>query len=443
MNQSVTSPGCALASEDLQIEETGNEVIVFDARRRLFHFLNATAYSVLKSCNGTNSVRDIAVAISDQFNVEDFDSVAKDVTETLVNFRDKGLVTDVVDDPGLLQAAAGTDAGGPLLAVAVSGSSMFPVLLSDDKVLVKKSRVEELAAGDVVVWTNDSQQHIAHRLLSIDASATPASIVTKGDLCLEPDPPVGIDRLLGKIVAVLRDGSIRWFAELDSQNGNPAGGGGADPARAGRASESALPQRRPSYQRMQVLDLRDIPAASIRNIQSVEEISLVLLSPRNADAWPGVPARDVKAVVVVPEDYKVYTGQPELLPEMLEFLDAPLRLVVSGQIFLTAFAPDQVRAAFAELILNGQAYVGSDEAKAALAPLTRILSGGIAVVPAEHTRWIGQSILGPEYLNNSEHRPLVAVGALTISERMGGVPDGLTLFNNLDGSNGLGAKAGG
>jgi hypothetical protein len=156
-----------------------------------------------------------------------------------------------------------------------------------------------------------------------------------------------------------------------------------------------------------------------------------------------VQARDVKAVFTAPEDYRVYTGQPELLPEMLEFLEAPLRLVVSGQLFLTAFEPHQIAEAFEELILNGQAYVGSAEAKTALERLTKIVSGGIGVVPVEHTRWIGQSILGPEYLDNSPQRPLVAVGALTISKRMGGVPDGLALFNNLDGGKEQGTGANG
>jgi hypothetical protein len=113
---------------------------------------------------------------------------------------------------------------------------------------------------------------------------------------------------------------------------------------------------------------------------------------------------------------------------MLEFLEAPLRLIVSGQLFLTAFDPVQIQKAFAELILMGQVYVGSVEAKAALEPLTSIVSGEISVVPTEHSRWIGQSILGPEHLSNSQ--PLVVIGDLELSGRLENVPANVSLFGS-------------
>jgi signal peptidase I len=429
MNQSAYGPRCTIASEHLQIEETGSEVIVFDTERRSFHFLNPTAYSIFKACNGFNSIRDIAAMICEQFHCDDVNSVIDDVTETIAGFRDKGLVTYVVDDPQLQQSAAEPSTESPLLAVSVTGSSMFPVLLSGDKVLVKKSAIEELAAGDIIVWSHDSLQRIAHRALSIEASSTPPLITTKGDLCLDPDPPVEFDRVLGKIVAVIREGNVRWIKELDKQNGSSPNNVEANSQKIDRPVNAEHPKRKPSYERMMVLDLRDISVESILNIESVEQISLVLLSPENAHAWSGVPARDVKAVLTAPKGHRVYTGQPELLPEMLEFLGAPLRLVVSGQLFLTAFEPEQISEAFDELILNGQAYVSSAEAKAALESVANILSGEICVVPAEHARWIGQSILGPEYLSNSPLQPLVAVGELTVSTRVKDIPDGTPLFN--------------
>jgi hypothetical protein len=434
MNESTFSPSRAIASENLQIEETGAEVIVFDATRQLFHFLNATAYSILKACNGCNSIRDIAVMLAGQFGCDDVDSIVNDVKETITGFRDKGLIVDVVDDPQLQHPTDNSTAESPLLAVSVTGSSMFPILLSGDKVLVKKSSIEDLAAGDIVVWTNDSQQLIAHRILALEISSTPPSITTKGDLCLEADPPVEFERVLGKIVAVLRERKVQWMSELDGKNGSSSSKEAARHTQTDSLVNTAHPKQKPSYKRMKVLDLREISVESIRNIESVEQISLVLLSPENAYAWSDVPARDVKAVFTAPKDYRIYTGQPELIPEMLEFLETPLRLVVSGQLFLTAFAPGQISEAFDELILNGQAYVSSTEAKTALESVTNVVSGEICVVPLEHTRWIGPSILGPEYLSNSHHQPLVSVGELTISKRMESIPESLLLFNNL-GSN--------
>ena len=102
-----------------------------------------------------------------------------------------------------------------------------------------------------------------------------------------------------------------------------------------------------------------------------------------------------------------------------------MRLIVSGQLFLTTFEPEQIEKSFKELILVGQAYVNSIEAKTVLEGLTKIVSGEISVVPMEHSRWIGQSILGPEY---PQRKPLVVIGDLEVSTRLGEIPDTLALF---------------
>ena len=47
-------------------------------------------------------------------------------------------------------------ADDPLVSVSVEGASMFPVLLSRDKVLVKKSTIEDLLPGDIVVWADET-----------------------------------------------------------------------------------------------------------------------------------------------------------------------------------------------------------------------------------------------------------------------------------------------
>ena len=291
MNQSAYFPLCA--SENLQIEETGSEVVVFDTQNKKFHFLNPTAHTILKACNGTNSIRDIAVMLSGNFGSVDPDLIVNDVAETVSSFQAQGLMMLVADDPELREVEAVTD--GSLLAVYVTGSSMFPTLLSGDKVLVKKTSLEDINSGDIVVFTDDANERIAHRIVSID----PPFITTKGDLQFDEDPPIEFDRVIGKLMAVLRDGKVRWISEL----GNTDLDGLADT------------DRKPSYKKMQVLDLRDISVESIRNIGSVEEIGLVLLSPENAEAWSEVPTQAVKTVVTAPRDYRVYTGQPELLPE--------------------------------------------------------------------------------------------------------------------------------
>lgn len=422
MNQTVYYPLCA--SEGLQVEETATEVIVFDSKNQKFHFLNSTAYTILKACNGSNRIADIANILARDFDSVNLDSLENDVSETVGAFQEKGLIMFVADELQLQQAFADATAESPLFAVSVTGPSMFPVLLSGDKVLAKKSLPKDLQAGDIIVFLDECQNRVAHRIVSIEQS----SVTTKGDLRVETDAPVEFNRVIGKIVAVLRDGEVKWMTELDVNSKNNSSKDDGNGQKQQPAVADSQQERRPSYKRMKVLDLREISVESIRNIESVEDISLVLLSPENAHAWAEVPARDVKTIFTAPKDYRIYTGQPELLPDMLEFLEAPLRIIVSGQLFVTAFDAEQLSKAFEKLILIGQAYVSSVEAKTVLESLTTIISGQIKVVPREHTRWIGESILGPEYLSNSVQAPLVAVGNLSVSERMGEIPETISLF---------------
>jgi signal peptidase I len=402
-------PLCAF--ENLQVEEAGLEVIVFDSKTKTFHLLNTTAHSILKACNGQNTITDIAGIISNGFEAEDFDAVVADVTETIKSFESKGLLWLVADEAQLSSIEADHADDSPLIALAVEGSSMFPVLVSGDKVLAKRSSLEELKVGDIVVITDQSHNHMAHRIISIDTSSTPAQITTKGDVYYAADAPVGIDRIVGKVVAVQRQGEPRWIKEHESSPGP-------------RQSPEENHIRKPSYKGLQVLDLREVSVESIQNIESVDGVGVVLLSPENAHAWSSVPATNVLTTYTAPKEYRVYTGQPEILPEMLEFLAAPLRLIVCGQLFLTSFDQQQILASFKELIVIGRVYVSSAEAKSAVESFAKIIAGGISIVPAEHVRWLGESILGPEF----QKAPLVAVGKLAVAAGVREIPQGLSLF---------------
>ena len=402
-------PLCAF--ENLQVEEAGAEVIVFDSKTKTFHLLNTTAHSILKACNGLNTITDITAIISNSFETEDFDSVVADVTETIKSFESKGLLWFVADEAQLSSIEADHPSDSPLIAIAVTGSSMFPVLISGDKVLVKRSSLEDLNIGDIIVSLDSSDKHVAHRIISIDASSTPAQITTKGDVHFAADSPVGIDRVVGKVVAVLHEGEPRWIKEHESS---------PDP----RQSPEEKQIRKPSYKGLQVLDLREVSVESIQNIESVDDVGLVLLSPENAHAWSSVTATNVRSMYTAPKEYRVYTGQPELLPEMLEFLAEPLRLIVSGQLFLTGFDPQQILVSFKELIVIGRVYVSSAEAKSAVESIANIIAGGISIVPPVHVRWIGESILGPEI----QKAPIVAIGKLAVATGLREIPQCLALF---------------
>src|SRR5689334_22720614 len=236
-------PLCAL--ENLQIEEAGAEVIVFDSKTKTFHLLNTTAHSILKACNGLNTITDIAASISNSFEAEDFDSVVADVTETIKSFESKGLLWSVADEAQLSSIEADHANNSLLIAFTVTGSSMFPVLISGDKVLVKRSPLEGLNIGDIIVLFDSAGKHVAHRIISIDTFSTRAQITTKGDVHCAPDPPVGIDRVVGKVVAVLHEGEPRWIKEHESSP-HP------------RQSPEEKQIRKASYKGLKVLDLREV-----------------------------------------------------------------------------------------------------------------------------------------------------------------------------------------
>lgn len=417
-----------VASDNLQIEQSGNDAIIFNPQTQTFHLLNETAHEIIRLCDGLHTIKEIAFAISRKFDCSNIPSVEEDTKQTVDTFRKIGLVSILLhaDAPEATHSAATGDS--PLFALSLSGNSMFPILLPTDKVLVKKCALDELRPGDIIVWS-DTEKFVAHRVLSVSAAATSPFIVTKGDFCAEPDPPIEADRLVGKVIAVLRGNALQWLRTLDA--GQKTLLAGQYPSQ-NQGSNDQPDLRKPSFTRMQVLDLREISAEAIRSIECVEQISLVLLSPQNAHVWPEVKAKDVKSVVTVPETYRVYTGQPELLPEIMEFVPSPLNVVVCGQVFLTAFQPEQIQGTLKHLVLKGQAYVSSPEAKVALEAVTTIVTGSISVAPHDHIRWMGSAILGPEYPIANQEKPLIVIGDLTSSPRLESIPAGAVQFNNIE-----------
>jgi signal peptidase I len=408
-----------IAVEGLKVENTETEAIVFDEVSQAFHFLNPSAHRILNACNGSNTIKDIAGILAVEFNCEDLELLFADVSETVKLFRDQGLVALAVDDfPPHEESGAVVDAG-ELMSFVIDGVSMFPVLLAGDKALVKRTRIEDLKIGDIIVWSKTPGNRVAHRVMQLDLTANPWLIVTKGDLMVDLDEPLQPGDVVGKIVAVLRGGHVQWLRQIEAR---PADEHGTRDLAGETLVTPGAPSKKASFNDLKVLDLREISTRAICNIESARDISLVLLSPENESAWSNVVTQNVTSVITVPNDYQVYTGQPEVLPELLEFMEKPLRLLVSGQLFLTDFSPDQILKAFAHLILSGQAYVSSAEARAALQSIATVLAGEIHVIPSKHARWIGESLLGPEYQNRNGELPLVAVGELTASQRLDSIP---------------------
>ena len=88
------------------------------------------------------------------------------------------------------------------LRVKMAGKSMCPAIDEDDFVSIAPTAGDQLAVGDVVLYASLSDTAVIHRIVKIDGGV----IVTRGDFCTIDDTPVPIDRVLGKVINVDRDG---------------------------------------------------------------------------------------------------------------------------------------------------------------------------------------------------------------------------------------------
>lgn len=94
---------------------------------------------------------------------------------------------------------------GNLLRIPTVGSSMHPVSRSGDIITVRPTRVGGISAGDVIVY-KAGRRMVAHRLVSKRKENNRVVLICQGDTFMRPDPPIQADQVLGKVVAVSRNG---------------------------------------------------------------------------------------------------------------------------------------------------------------------------------------------------------------------------------------------
>src|SRR5574337_1632039 len=97
------------------------------------------------------------------------------------------------------------------------GASMFPTIDDSETVVVEPVAPSHVKRGDIILYRRHGGM-IAHRVVCIartkQRALTPV-LTLRGDASDFPDEPVEVSRVLGKVVAVERDGrSVR----LDSRS---------------------------------------------------------------------------------------------------------------------------------------------------------------------------------------------------------------------------------
>ena len=83
------------------------------------------------------------------------------------------------------------------------GTSMFPLISTGDRIIV--SPVKEYAVGDIVVFRRNDAL-VCHRLVRFFERDGTRCGQTRGDSFLNPDEPVPVERILGKVIMIERGG---------------------------------------------------------------------------------------------------------------------------------------------------------------------------------------------------------------------------------------------
>ena len=93
--------------------------------------------------------------------------------------------------------------------VRVDGISMLPAIRPRDVVLIGHCTIEQIRIADVVLFTVGSRLFV-HRVVRIGSGHSgPPFVVTKGDTHSQEDLPIASSQLLGRVLALWRNGHAR------------------------------------------------------------------------------------------------------------------------------------------------------------------------------------------------------------------------------------------
>jgi signal peptidase I len=88
---------------------------------------------------------------------------------------------------------------GTSLLVVANGYSMYPTLKPGSKIVINK--VQNPVLGDIIAIDKDGKL-IVHRLIKIIKDTNSIYYIARGDSNMFPDPPVGIENIVGKVASM-------------------------------------------------------------------------------------------------------------------------------------------------------------------------------------------------------------------------------------------------
>jgi signal peptidase I len=99
------------------------------------------------------------------------------------------------------------DSGCKRVSFEVQSVSMFPSLRPGDAVVTKRTPIEEVRCGDIVV-VGESEHYVVHRVIRRLRRKEETGILTKGDISLFVDNPALKEHLIGKVIRIVRNGRV-------------------------------------------------------------------------------------------------------------------------------------------------------------------------------------------------------------------------------------------
>lgn len=96
-------------------------------------------------------------------------------------------------------------ASGHAVRFTAPGHSMYPVIRHGDVLLVAPLD-RPAQVGDILLYRDAAGRPVAHRLVGFAAGGENPSLVLKGDSAADPDLPVRLGQVLGRVAAVARRG---------------------------------------------------------------------------------------------------------------------------------------------------------------------------------------------------------------------------------------------
>lgn len=88
-----------------------------------------------------------------------------------------------------------------------SGNSMWRAIKDGCKVLVKRTDVEKLCIGDIILYKSENQI-VCHRLIKIKKNNTRFRLYTRGDSQILEGRVVQKNQYIGKVIAILKDNKL-------------------------------------------------------------------------------------------------------------------------------------------------------------------------------------------------------------------------------------------